>query len=94
MSCEITVQVFFPHKYGQFSWCSALNVEVAVTFPDIFPFRCLHDSVVFSETLLSNVRSYWKYSQGVFTPRDPRLVNQSAFSPQTSHSQLSSVSEW
>ena len=86
MSCEITVQVSFSHKYDQFSWCSALNVNVVVTFPDICPFRCLHNSVVFPEILLSSVRSYWKYSQGVFTPRDPWLADQSTFSPQTPHS--------
>ena len=92
--CEITVQVSFPHKCSQFSWCSELNVNVAITFLDISSFRCLHDSVVFLEALLSGVGSYLKYSQGVFAPRDPQSTNQSAFSPRSSHSQISSVSEW
>ena len=43
VSCEVIVQVSFPHKCGQLSWCRALNVEVMATFPDIFLFRCLHD---------------------------------------------------
>ena len=79
---------------GQFSWRSALNMEGAITFPDISSFGYLHISVVFPEALLSGVGSYLKYSWGVFAPREPWSVDQSAFSPQTSHSQLSSVSEW
>ena len=86
-----TIQVSFPHKCGQFSWCSALNVEVAITF--LASFRYLHDFVVFPETLLSDVGSYLKYSQGVFTPRDPQSADQSTFSPWTSLSQLSSIFE-
>ena len=70
MSCEITIQVSFPHKCGQFSWYNALNMEV-VTFLDISSSCCLHDSVVFLEALLSSVGNYLKYSQGVFAPRDP-----------------------
>ena len=93
ISCEITIHVSFPHICGQIYWCSVLNVEMAVIFPDISRFHCLHDFVVFPETLLFDARSYLKYSQGVFTPQDPRSADQSAFSPQTSHSQLSSVSE-
>ena len=89
VSCEIIVHVSFSHKCGQFSWCSALNVEVVATFLDISPFRHLHDSVVFLEPILSDVGSYLKYSRGVFAPRDPRLVGQFTFSPQTPHSQLS-----
>ena len=83
VSCEI-VQVSFPHKCNQFNCCSALKVEVAVTF--LASFYYLHDSVVFPETLLSSVGSYLKYSQGVFASRDPRSVDQFAFSPRTSHS--------
>ena len=66
MSCEITVHMSFSYKCGQFSWCNALIMEVVVIFPDISPFRCLHDSILFPETLLSSVGSYLKYSQGVF----------------------------
>ena len=79
VSYEVTVQVFFPHKCNQFNWCSALIMEVVVTFPDISPFRCLHDSVVFPKTLLFSVGSYIKYSRGAFAPRDPRSVDKSAF---------------
>ena len=61
LSYEVTVQVSFSHKCGQFSWCSALNVEVVVTFSDISPFRCLHDSIVFPRALLFIARSYIKY---------------------------------
>ena len=90
VSYEITVHVSFPHKCGQFSWCSTLNVEVIVTFLDISLFCCLHDSVVFPETLLSDVGSYIKYSRGAFAPWDPRLADQFAFSPQTSYSLIHS----
>ena len=93
MSCEIIVYVSFPHKCGQFSWCSALNVKVAVTFLNISPFHCLHDSVVFLKALLSSVGSYLMYSRGVFPPRDPQSADQFTFSTRTSHSQLSSISE-
>ena len=62
MSCEDTVQVSFPHKCGQFSWGNALNVEVAVTFPNISSFCCLHGSVIFPEALLSGIINYLKYS--------------------------------
>ena len=93
VSCEITVQVSFPHKCGQFNWCSTLNVKVIVAFPDISPFRCLHNSVVLPKALLSGVGSYIKYSQDVFAPRDPRSADQSTLSFRTSHSQLSSISE-
>ena len=93
VSCEITIHVSFPHKYGQFSWCNALNVEVAVTFLDISPFHCLRNSVVFLEPLLFGVGSYLKYSRGVFAPSDPQSTDQFAFSPRTPHSQLLSVSE-
>ena len=89
VSCEIIVHVSFSHKCGQFSWCSALNVEEVVTFLDISPSRHLHDSVVFPEPILSGVGSYLKYSRGVFAPQDPRLADQFTFSPQTPHSQLS-----
>ena len=37
-SCEVTIQVFFPHKCGQLSWCRVLNVEVMVTFYRYFLF--------------------------------------------------------
>lgn len=86
MSCEITIHMSFSHKCGQFNWCNALNVEVIVIFSDISPFYCLHDFVLFLEALLSSVGSYLKYSRGVFAPRDPRPTDQSAFSPQSSHS--------
>ena len=94
LSCEVIVQVSFPYKCDQFNWCSALNVEVVVTFPDISPFCCLHDSVIFSKTLLSSVESYIKYFWGAFAVQDSRSADQFAFSPQTSHSQLLFVSEW
>ena len=58
----------FPHICSQFSCCSALNVEVVVTFPDISFFCCLHDSVIFLKTLLSSVGSYIRYSWGAFAP--------------------------
>jgi len=57
MSYEVTVQVSFPHKCGQLSWCRVLNVEVMATFPNISHFRCLHDSGVFHSALLSGARS-------------------------------------
>jgi len=91
---EIIVQVSFPHKCSQFSCCSALNVEVVVTFPDISSFCCLHDSVIFLKTLLSSVGSYIKYSRGAFAPWDPRSADQFAFFPRNSHSQFSLVSKW
>ena len=93
MSCEITVHMSFSYKCGQFSWCNALIVEAVVIFPDMSPFRCLHNSILFPETLLSSVGSYLKYSRGVFTPRDPWLADQSTFSPRTFHSQLLSIFE-
>ena len=86
VSCEVTVQISFPHKCGQFNWCSALNVEVVVTFLDISYFHCLHDSIVFLEALLPGVGSYLKYSQGVFAPWDPRSVDRFTLSPWTSYS--------
>ena len=48
--CELwnIVQVSFLHKCGQFSWCSALNVKMTITFLDISSFRCLHSSIAFS----------------------------------------------
>ena len=71
--------MFFPHKCKQFHWCSALNMEVVVTFPNISPFLCLHDYIVFPTALLFNVGSYIKYSQGAFAPWDPRSVDKSVF---------------
>ena len=72
VSYGVTVQVFFfSHKCGQFSWCRALNVEVAATFPNISSYHCLHDSVVFPRVLLSGAGSYIRYSRCAFTPRDP-----------------------
>ena len=62
MSCEVTIQMSFPHKCSQFIWCSALNVEVVVTFLDISSFRCLQDSVVFSKALPFGAGNYLKYS--------------------------------
>ena len=46
---ENIIQVSFLHKCGQFSWCSALNMEVAVTFPNISFFCCLHGFVAFPQ---------------------------------------------
>ena len=85
LSYEVTIQVSFPHKCGQFSWCNALNVKVAVTFPDISFFRYLHDFVVFLEALLSDAGSYLKYFRDAFAPQDPRSVDQFTLSPQTSY---------
>ena len=62
MSCEIAVHMSFSHKCGQFSLCNALNVEVVVILPDISPFHCLRDSILFPKALLSSVGSYLKYS--------------------------------
>ena len=85
MSYENTVQVSFPHKCNRLNSCNALNVEVAITFQDISSFRCLHNSVVFPETLLAGIDNYSKYSRGSFAPRDPQSVDQFAFSPRTSN---------
>ena len=41
MSYEDTVHVSFSHKCSQFSQYNALNVEVAITFPNIFFFPLL-----------------------------------------------------
>ena len=76
---------FFSHKCDQFSWYSALNVEVAITFSDISSFLCLHDSIVFPEALLSSVGSYLKYSRAVFASRDPWSVDWFTLSPETSY---------
>ena len=47
MSCGATIQVFFPHKCSQLSWCSTLNVKVMVIFTDISSLLYLHVSDVF-----------------------------------------------
>ena len=39
VSQENTIQVSFLHKCSRFSWCSAFNVVVAVTFRAIYSFR-------------------------------------------------------
>ena len=36
MSCKTIVQVSFPHKCGQLSWCNVLNAKVMATFPRYF----------------------------------------------------------
>ena len=46
VNCENTVQVSFLHKFVQFNWCNALNVDVAVFFLDISSFCCLHSRPV------------------------------------------------
>ena len=53
VSCEVAIQVSFPHKCGQLSLCSALNVEVMATFLNISLFPYLHDFDVFHSALLS-----------------------------------------
>ena len=84
MSCEDIVHVSFLHKCSQFSWCSALNVEVAVTFPDISSFHCIRGSVTFFGAPLSGTINYLKYSQDAFAPRDPRFICQFSFLPWSS----------
>ena len=73
MSSENTIHMSFLHKRVQFSWCNALNMEVAVTFLDISSFCCLHGSVIFPEALLYGVVNYLKYSRGGFPPRTSYL---------------------
>ena len=84
MSYKDTIQVSFPHKCSQFSWCSTLNVEVAVTFPDISFFHCLHYSITFLGAPLSSMVDYLKYSRDASAPRDRRFTCQFPFSPQSS----------
>ena len=88
MSCGVTIQVFFPHKCSQLSWCRALNVEVMVTFPDISLFRCLHDFGALHRALFSGVGNWVRYSQGAFASRVPRTMVLLASSPQISYSKF------
>ena len=81
ISCGAVVQVSFPHKCGQLSRCSALNVEVMATFPDISFLLCLHIFVVFLSVLLSSARSQLRHSQDAFAPR---TIGPPASLPQTS----------
>ena len=41
LRCGTIIQVSFPHKCGQLNWCSALNVEVIVSFSRYFLFSLL-----------------------------------------------------
>ena len=84
MSCEDTVHVSFLHKCSQFSWCSALNVKVAVTFLDISSFHCIHGSVIFFGAPLSGTIDYLKYSRDASAPRDPRFICRFSFLPRSS----------
>ena len=84
MSCEDTVQVSFPHKCDQFSWCNALNLEGAITFLDISFLCCLHSSFTFLGAPLSSMVDYLKYSQDASAPRGPQFMHQFPFSPRSS----------
>ena len=81
ISCGAIVQVSFPHKCGQISRCSALNVEVMATFPDISFLLCLHVSIVFLNVLLSSAGSQLRNSRDAFAPR---TTGPSASLPRTS----------
>ena len=85
VSCEDTVQVSFLHKCGQFSWCSALNVKVAVTFPAISSFHYLQDFVTFLGAQLSSMVDYLNYFQGASTPWGPQSTHRFPFSPRSSY---------
>ena len=41
LRCGTTIQMSFSHKCDQLNWCSALNVEVIVSFPRYFLFSLL-----------------------------------------------------
>ena len=85
VSCEDTIQMSFLHKCGQFSLCSALNVEVIVTFWDISSFRFLHGSVTFPGAPLFSMANCLKYFRDASAPREPRSTCQFPFSPQSSY---------
>ena len=70
LRCGTIIQVSFPHKCGQLNWCSALNVEVIVSFSRYFLFSLLaHVFENFHGVLFFCVGGQLRHPRGAFAPR-------------------------
>ena len=78
VSWDDTIQVSFLHKCGQLIWCSAFNVVVTISFPDISSFHCWYNSATSPEVYLSKMVDSPKHSWGSSTPRESGLLHQSS----------------